>query len=818
MRILPLLLLIVLSYESIEAQQIAGFARDDQGKPLVGASVALKKNKDSSVVKLSISTANGQYEFSPVSPGDYFVSVSHIGYVPRNSTAFEVKAGGITQAPVMTLANVSRDLKEAVVAVRKPLIEVKTDKLILNVEGSINDVGQDALELLRKSPGVTVDKDNNLSLSGKNGVQVYVDGRPTYLSGSALSDYLKSLQSSSVESIEIISNPGAKYEAAGNAGIVNIRLKKNKAFGTNATVSGGYNIGIYSKYNGSFSFNHRDKNINIFGDYSYRHSLNETYATMYRTQLDTQFLQKSVLQSSSNSHNYKAGLDYFVNSRSTLGLVVTGVFSDYGIRSNSATPIVYIPTNTTDRILQANNHTDGKNNNININGNYRYADSSGHELNINTDYGFYHLRSDQLQPNNYFDSTGKILLYSNNYNILSPTDIHIYSLKTDYDQNFLNGRLGFGGKVSYVTSGNDFREYNLYNQNQTKVLDTSRSNYFDYKENINALYTSYTRTAKGWIIQAGLRAENTNLKGTSTGYKLENGRYQTYDSSFTRHYTDLFPSASITYNKNPEKQWTLNYSRRIDRPAYQDLNPFEFKLDDYTFAKGNTLLRPQYTHSVGLTFMYKYKLTATLNYSHIKDLSTSLVDTTEHSKAIIYKKNLATQDITSLNISYPFQYKWYSVFFNVNAFYSINKANFGAGRVINLNVFNTTIYTQHSIRLGGGWTGELTQYYVSPNIWQATLQSRSMWSLDAGLQKTLFKGNATAKVSVSDIFKTLHWTATSNFSGQYIKTTGGYESRQLKLYFTWRLGNRQVKAARRHESGAEDENKRVSTGSGGVTP
>jgi hypothetical protein len=217
--------------------------------------------------------------------------------------------------------------------------------------------------------------------------------------------------------------------------------------------------------------------------------------------------------------------------------------------------------------------------------------------------------------------------------------------------------------------------------------------------------------------------------------------------------------------------------------------------------------------------MYNYKLTATLNYSHIKDLSTTLVDTTGQSKAIVYKKNLATQDVASLSISYPFQYRWYSAFVNINGAYSINKADFGAGRVINLNVFNTTIYSQHSISLGKGWTGQLTQYYVSPNIWQATLEARSMWSLDAGLQRTLLKGNATLKASVTDIFKTLHWTATSSFAGQYIRTTGGYESRQLKLYFVWRLGNRQVKAARKHQLGAEEENKRVGgSGGGGVTP
>src|SRR6201991_3666616 len=339
MRIRPLLLLIFLSYESVKAQHIVGFSKDDQGKPLPEASIALKKTKDSSVVKLNISNANGQYEFSAISPGEYFISISHVGYVPGNSVVFEVRGEGTTQAPDIELARASRDLQQAVVAIRKPIIEVKTDRIVLNVEGSINDVGQNALELLRKAPGVTVDKDNNLGLGGRNGVQVYVDGRPTYLSGNDLGEYLKNVQSSSVESIEIISNPGAKYEAAGNAGIINIRLKKNKAFGTNATLSGGYNISTYSKCTGAFSFNHRDANINVFGDYTYNRSINETYANMLRIQQDTQFSQRSTLLATNNSHNVKAGLDYFLNSKSTLGIIVTGTFSGYGIRSNSATPI-----------------------------------------------------------------------------------------------------------------------------------------------------------------------------------------------------------------------------------------------------------------------------------------------------------------------------------------------------------------------------------------------------------------------------------------------------------------------------------------------
>jgi len=807
MRFPALLFLILLSYEGLHAQQVLGLARDDQGKPLADASIALKNNKDSSVVKIGISTTNGTYEFSSVPAGKYFVTVSHAGYLPKSSPAFEVLSEGIASLPDILLSPPTKQLKQAVVTAVKPLVEVKSDMIVLNVEGGINEVGTDALDLLRKSPGVTVDKDNNISLNGKTGVQVYVDGRPTYLSGTVLAQYLGSLQSSSVESIAIIGNPSAKYEAAGTAGIIDIRLKKNKAYGTNMSLGAGYNIGLYSKYNGTLSFNNRDRHLNVFGDLSYNNSQNYTYAKFYRTQLDTLFLQQNTLVQTFSTINYKTGLDWSINNNSTLGVLLNGLSSGYTYRTTSTTPIVYVPTNETDRILQANNRTNGSRDNFNADLNYHYSDSSGHELNAYADYGVYRLRSNQYQPNNYYDSTGKSLLYSNDYDIVSPTDIDIYSLKADYEQNFGKGRLGYGGKVSYVTAGNNFQQYNLFNTET--VLDTLGSNVFNYKENINAVYGNYRQTLPGWVVQAGLRIENTNLKGTSIGYADSTTGLAAYDSSFTRHYTDFFPSASATFNKDPQRQWTLSYSRRIDRPEYQDLNPFVFKLDDYTFSKGNTTLLPQYSNNVSLSFMFKQKLTATLSYTHIKDLSTTLVDTTDASKAVIEYENLASQDIAGLNISYPFTYKWYSAYFNLSGFYAMNKANFGPGRIVNLNIFNTAVYSQHSFRLGRGWTGQLIQTFTSPSIWQATLISHSLFSLDAGLQKTILNGNGAFKVSVTDIFNTLRWTATSNFAGQYIYNSGGYESRLLKLYFTYRFGNRQLKAARSHSNGAEEENKRV---------
>jgi iron complex outermembrane receptor protein len=805
-RLVVFLFFITLSFISAKAQQVNGIAQDEQGKPLAGSSITLKKSKDSSVVKTGISSSTGNYAFTDIPAGHYFISISHVGYTSRNSLVFETKGEALTHAPAITLTSVPANLKEVVVISNKPPVEVKADKIILNVESSINAVGQDALELLRKSPGVAVDKDNNLSLSGKNGVQVFIDGKPSPLSGTDLSEYLKTIQSASIESIEIISNPSARYEAAGNAGIINIKLKKNKSFGTNGSVNAGYNIGTYSKYNAGFSLNHRDKDINVYGNYSYNNNPVEYFSVLHREQLDTLFDQHSTIRNKINSHNFKAGLDYFINKKSTIGLMVSGTLAGTTVNTNSTTPISYIPTGEPDRVLVADNRSSGRRDNVNMNGNYRYADISGHELTADADYGIYRINSDQLQPNRYYDPSGKPL-DSIIYNMVAPSNINIYSLKSDYEQNFMKGRLGLGFKVSYVTSGNDFSQYDVLAGN--KIMDTLHSNNFNYKENINAVYANYNRTAKGWVIQAGLRIENTNARGVSTGYKLENANYTGYDSGFDRHYVDFFPSGALTYNRNPMKQWTLNYSRRIDRPAYQDLNPFEFKLDEYTFQKGNTQLRPQYTNSVGLTYMYKFKLTTTLNYSHVKDVFTQLVDTVDKSKAFLTKKNLATQDIASLNISYPFEYKWYSLFANVNTFYSLYQANFGTGRTVNVNVFSCNVNAQQSVRFGKGWTGEVSGFYSSPSIWQGTFTTRAMWSMDGGISKTVLKGQGTLKASVSDIFNTLHWTATSRFAGQYILTNGSFESRQLKLYFTWRFGNTQVKAARQHKTGAEEENKRV---------
>lgn len=808
-----LFLLVTLSIcllSGIMAQKIQGVINDNDGKPVAGASVALLKAKDSAVVKWATSAVDGEYEFSSIAPGRYLVLISHVNFSKHYSTGFDVSATGLQTIAAISLTALPKQLGTVTVTSKKPIVEVKADKTILNVEGTINSIGSDVLELLRKSPGVVVDKDENLSMSGKNGVQVYIDGRQTPLTAKDLADYLKSIPSSQVEAIELITNPSARYDAAGNAGIINIRLKKNKAFGTNGSVNAGYAIGIYPKYNGSLSFNNRNKKLNIFGNYNANIAKGEIFVDIDRVVLDTFFQQHNLIQFDPVFQSFKTGFDYFASKKSTFGIIVNGVFVDGKALSNSRTPISYKPTGVVNKILVAGSENDFQRTNINTNFNYRYADTTGRELNIDADYGYYKLRTDQLQPNYYYNAAGTIETSRQIYRMIAPSDIYIKTLKADYSQPFKKGQLSVGGKTAFINSKNDFQRYDVYAASQK--FDTLKSNNFNYKENINALYVNYNRSFKGVMIQVGVRMENTNTNGHSTGYKKNiGGAYATYDSSFERHYTNFFPSAAITFNKKPSSQWSISFSRRIDRPTYQSLNPFEFRLDEYTYQKGNTTLTPQYTNSFSLTHIYKSKLTSRLSYGHTKDIFAQITDTSEKSKVFITQKNLANQDIVSLDVSYPLQVKWYSAFFSLSSYYSHYKANFGTGRTIDLDVVAANLVMQNSFNLGKGWTAELSGSYYSPSIIQGTFTIDAYGGIDAGMQKTLLKGKANIKASVTDVFQS-RWTFThSNFAGQLVEVRNGGETRQFKINFSYRFGSSQVKAARQRRTGAEDELKRVQT-------
>lgn len=781
---------------------IKGKITDNSGKAIQSVTVSLLKSTDSSLVKADVTDMNGAFEMGYNKEGKYLLSYIMIGFERTYSPVFELKNGQGYDAGTIALQITATKLQDVTVSSRKPMIEIKADKTIFNVENSINATGSNALELLQKSPGIQVDNNENITMKGKTGVRIYVDGKMTQLGSQDLAAYLKSINSNDVEAIEMISNPSARYDASGNAGIINIRLKKNKRFGTNGSVSMGLVQGVTPKGNGSVSLNYRDKKVNLFSNIGANIGRYENTLDLYRIQRDSIYDQNSTNWSNNKSVNAKLGADLFLNSRNTLGFLVTTNLSDNDWSSVSNTNISYNPTKQFVKKLVALNTIPGSRTNMNSNINYRYADTSGKEINFDADYGLFRGTGRSYQPNNYLDNAGNMLSQVINRNF-TPTDIDIYTAKVDVDQPKWKGKLGYGAKFSYVKTKNTFDFFNDINGVPVKVL--SRSNSFTYKENVNAAYVNYQRQFNPkWSLQTGLRMEQTNSEGVLT---RADGVIQA-DNTVKRSYLDLFPSAALTWTVNQKNTLNLTFSRRIDRPTYQDLNPFENKLDELTFEKGNAFLRPQYTNTIELSHTYKYMLNTTIGFSHVKDFATQTTDTTNNA-TFVQQKNLATQRILSFSVGSPLPIaKWWNGYANVWYNYQMFKGKIGDNEIkTDIPIFGA--YMQHTFTLGNGYNAELSGWFSGPSVWGATWRTRSQGGIDLGVQKQVLKKQGTVKLSVTDIFLTNPWKATSNFGGLFINGGGRWESQTVRMSFTWRFGNNQVKAARQRQTGLESEAKRI---------
>lgn len=781
---------------------LAGQVQDVHLKALPAVNVSLLRASDSLLVKLSVSEKSGQYELT-ASPGTYLLHYTLTGYATQYQGPFQVSDGQQLSLPLVKLEPKATKLDEVTVTARRPLVEMKADKMVFNVENSINATGSNALELLQKSPGVQVDNNDNISMKGKSGVRVYVDGKMMQLGRDDLAAYLRSINSNDIEAIEMIANPSAKYDASGNAGIVNIRLKKNKKYGMNGNASLGLVQGYTPKGNASLNLNYRDKKVNLFGNVGGNMGIYENGMRLDRTQLDTLYKQRSTNRSENNSFNIKAGADVFLSKTKTLGVIANVNHNVNTFNSNSETPIYYAPTGQFVKNLRAFNSIPGDRTNANFNVNYRFADTAGRELNIDADYGLFRGQGRSLQPNYYLGADNSLLYQIVNRNF-TPTDIDIYTAKADYEQKKWKGKLGVGAKVSYVRTRNIF---DFFTDNASGVPEKvlSRSNQFEYIENVNAAYVNYSRVLNSqWSFQAGLRVEQTNSRGELV---RADGIIQD-DNRVKRSYLDFFPSGALTWNLHKNHALNLTYSRRIDRPTYQDLNPFENKLDELTFEKGNAFLQPQYTDNVELSHTFKGLVTTTVGFSHVKDFATQLTDTIGNA-TFIQQRNLAAQDILSFSVGSPLQFtKWWSGYANVWYNYQMFRGSIGVNRV-NLNVPIYGAYMQQTFKLGKGFSAEMSGWFNGPGIWAATWRSKSQGAIDLGVQKQFMQGRATAKITATDIFFTAPWRAKNNFGGLVIDGRGYWESRTIRVNLSWRFGNNQVKAARQRQTGLEQESKRI---------
>ncbi len=790
-----------------ETGTIKGIVFGNDNQPVSFANVLLYSAKDSSLVKAEYTADDGQFELQSIGAGRYWLNVSFVGMADFNSEPFDLTTGQNLNLPQIKMTTKGVDLAQVTVTTKKPLVEVHPDKTVFNVEGSINATGNNAMELLRKSPGVVVDNNDNIIMSGKGGVRIYIDGKPTQLSANDLAAYLKTIQSTDIATIEIITNPSARWDAEGNAGIINIRMKKDKRLGGNGNVNLGYAVGQRENYEGSVSGNYRNKLMNTFGSYSFNDGEWLEIMNIYREQNGTMLDQKGQNDNHWRSNNFKLGNDFFINDKNTIGFLVNGYESKQDDKGNIRTPISAIGGSQPDSTLISKTTTDGKRRNYNFNLNYRFDDAKGKIWNVDADYGFFKNDNSQIQPNMYLNGDGSdpnAIRSEKNYHMVTPMNIDIYTLKLDHERPLLKGQFGAGIKLSYVKTNNDFNFYNILEGED--VVDVDRTNFYTYTENVNAAYTTYNRQFGKWGMQLGLRAEQTNSEGDLSALKDVN------DENVKRDYFNLFPSGGLTYTLNEKHSFQLNFSRRLDRPSYQDLNPFEYRLDELTFQKGNPFLRPQYSNNVQFSHTFMQMVNTSLAFSHTSDLIERLVDVSDvnDKAAFVTFRNLADQNNYSINIGSPIPItKWWNGYVNLNGYRTDINADFGEGKVVDVTIHAFNGYMQHTFTLPKDFSGEISGWYSSPSIWGGTFKMRQMWGIDAGVSKKLLKGKATLKLSVSDIFYSQKWGGKSTFGDLYMTIDGRGDSRRFRANFSYNFGNEQVKASRRRSTGLEDEKNRI---------
>jgi outer membrane receptor protein involved in Fe transport len=794
---ISILALLFLSIVSFSQNTIKGKIVDDENQPLEAAVISLIDVPSNKFLKAALSNEEGLFALENLKSGSYQIKISILGFQELTKDLNLTKSINLG---TIRLTSEAESLDEVVIKTEKPMVQVLADKTVFNVQNTINAAGDSGFDLLRKAPGIIVDNNDNVVVEGKTGVLFYIDGKPSVLRGQDLTNFLKTLQSSDIESIEIITQPSSKYDAEGNAGIVNIVLKRDKSLGINGTLGSGFTYGEFARYNNSVSFNNRNKKTSFYGTFSNRVGNSYDFINLFRTQNNTIFDAQTESQRYNNSNNARFGFDYYLDKKSTFGIILSGNFNDGISESDSRTPITQLGNTTPDQVLVAGSDTRSDVSNLYGNINYKYSDKKGYSVNVDVDFGRYNSDRNNLQPNTYFNGTETTVLSEVINFMVTPITINLVTSKIDYEQNLWKGKLGLGVKYSNISTENQFDFFNRINGED--IMDMDRTNNFQYDEQVNAAYINYSRKYKKWNIQAGLRVEQTSSDGVLTSEQINN------NDRVKRNYTDWFPSGGLTYQVNQINSIALNYSRRIQRPNYQSLNPFVYNIDELTFSQGNPFLQPQYTDNIKLSHTYKYTLTTSVSYSFIRDFSAQVTEARGSDQSVLIARNVANQRVVNVGVSYPTKFnKWWNVYVSLNAYRSMFEATNDDFNAISQNTLS--LYAQNTFKLPNNWRAEVSGWYNSPSIWGGTYETRSIGSLNLAVQKKFFDDKMTLRVAVNDVLYTSPWRGDTRFGDVVILGDGGNDSRQFRVNVTYNFGRNEIRKARKRDTGIESEKSRI---------
>jgi len=785
---------------------IKGSLQDEKQEAVLFANIALHNAADSTLAKVEVSDETGKFTFNNIPAGSYFLKASYVGLADLNKTEITVIANETLDLGVLTFPTSAIELETATVKADRVMVEVKADRTVFNVDGTINSTGSDAIELLRKAPGVTVDNNENISVLGRAGVLVYVDGKRLPLSGDDLNAYMRNLPADQIDKIEIITNPGAKYEAEGNAGIIDIRLKRDKSLGANGSVRGTYSKGRLHQGNLNFSGNYRNSKMNTFATAGYGNT-QRFHDLLFESQQNNLFLDEiNNNQNNSENLNFRLGSDFFLNKKNTIGFLINGGQSAMENLGYNEIAISPLDTRNVDSVLVADTKGLMNNDRISYNVNYRYDDGqSNKSLNVDLDYGTFKNDNNRYIPNQYFNPGKTEMLSQVVNNVNTDTKIDIYTGTLDYETNFAGGKFGIGTKYSRVISDNTF----IFSDEVAGVLvqNDQSSNIFNYDEAVIAGYVNYNRKLNDkWSMSAGLRSETTDATGT-----LEAFDEDLNEDPVLLNYTSLFPNAGLSWQPNQMNAFNLNVGRRINRPDYNVLNPFNNRLSELSYERGNPRLNPEIVNNVELGYTLKYMYNFKIGYSKTTDQITRLIgpDPSDPRAGFISWDNLAEQTVISGNISAPLKLakKW-STYLNLSASHINNQADYGENGFVDVQAFTYNIYMQNTIELPLGIKGEISGYYNGPGVWGGVFEYESSWSLNFGLQRKFMQDKMNVRLSVNDVFYESGWDGFSQFNGLYSEGSGRFDSRRGAISISYDFGNQNVKS-RKRKTGIEDAAKRA---------
>ncbi|HEY0680484.1 MAG TPA: outer membrane beta-barrel protein [Chitinophagaceae bacterium] len=783
----------------------------DQLSPMENVTVQLIRSKDSSLVKAAISDKAGIAEFENIRFGTYLLKASMVNHATKYSEVFTLTAEQpVVQLPAITMEKAASNMKEVVVSAKKPFIQKLTDRIVVNVDNSIVNAGSSAFDVLERSPGVQIDPNDNISLRGRAGVIIMIDGKISPMSGADLVNMLRGLPSNSIESIHIITNPSARYDAAGNSGIIDIRMKKDQRMGTNGTFTAGYGQGVYPKANAGITLNHRNKKVNIFGNYNYAHRVGLNHLI-----LDRNFFNNGTFNGADkkdnysvspfNSHATRLGADFFPSKRTIIGFVVNANFNHFSRRNDNNSIVIDNQKNPASTFKTNASNNDHLNNGV-ANVNFKHTfDSTGKEITADIDYGIYRNSSLSTTATKYYELDGSTQFPDYILNGDQDGKLTLKTAKVDYVNPLRNGaKFEVGAKTSLVSSDNDAKFFDV--SSGTPQNDIYKTNHFLYEEGNNAGYVNFSKEFKKFNLQFGLRGEHTNVK---THQVMGDKKW---DSS----YFQLFPSAYFNYKIKPDQTIGVSVSRRIDRPGYSQLNPFLFLIDVTTYATGSPGLQPQLTWSYEMSYTVK-SLNFTLGYSRTKNTQSIVLvrfkDVFPHipsddNVTVQIPVNLESSDYLGLSISAPVRVNnWWNMINNADIYYNHYNGNL-AGTPLNNGTAAARVSSNNTFQLKKGWTVELNANYGTGGR-SGYLIFEPQWGIAAGVQKTVMKKQGTIRFNVTDIFWTNLPKATITYNN-YVENWHAFrETRVATLSFTYRFGNSKVAAARRRTTASEEERRRA---------